>query len=227
MSSTSGSERSLRPPPPQSASFLQLSDVITDGFRIQIQNDPAVDARVKGGLAVWVVGSTNVEWVTGTPPPAGFPAQQNLLNDYAAAATALQDVLGPGDLNVGAPSAALVRDYLGEQFTASVDTTTVGSVSEFLPDIEIGDSVVYDFVGRARYLNQDATFTPQAVPTPVPEPSTLILLGPGCAALALCAGLRRRRGGNLSRELWDRVADGEARVSGREVRCRWPTRSSA
>ena len=148
---------------------------------------------MKGGLAVWVVGSTNVEWVTGTPPPAGFPAQQNLLDDYAAAATALQDVLGPGDLNVGAPSAALVRDYLGEQFTASVDTTTVGSVSEFLPDIEIGDSVVYDFVGRARYYNQNATWTLNDVPVPVPEPGPLALLGLGVLGMGLTRKTKQLR----------------------------------
>jgi hypothetical protein len=137
--------------PAQSANFLQLGDVITDGFRIQIQNDPAVDARVQGGLATWVVEGTNVEWVTGTPPPAGFPAKQNLLNDYATAATALQGVLGSGDLNVGTLSDPLVRDYLGEQFPGVVDATTVDAVQSFLPGIRIGDSVVYDFVGRARY----------------------------------------------------------------------------
>lgn len=123
--------------------------------------------------------------MTGTPPPAVFPAQQNLLDDYAAAATALQGVLGPGDLNVGAPSAALVRDYLGEQFTASVDTTTVGRVSEFLPDIAIGGSVVYDFVGRAQYYNQNATWTLNDVPVPVPEPGPLALLGLGLAGVAV------------------------------------------
>lgn len=177
--------------PAFSGDFVELDDRIAQGLRLSIQQDLFVDVRVRTELTnndSWVnPGQTDIDWVLGqNPPPANLPAQQNLLDAYAATAAAL---FGSGTLTPGAASSAGMAPYL----LTSIETTEPGPVAAGTEANPVtvgseGDTVIVtnEFAGIVHYFNRDAAWT--LTPTRVPEPETLWLLALGIAALAVRPG---------------------------------------
>jgi hypothetical protein len=137
----------------ESNDFLYMTDHISDGLRIQIQNDPTVDSRVKNNLGSWVdLGVTNVEWVVGTPE--GLDAAGNLYNDLTniSGRTIVSVSVGPS-VNRG------TRNYLLESF----NTTEVGPVVVGDPDGQVFGAdgqtvqVTNNFEANVTYYERNST----------------------------------------------------------------------
>ena len=78
---------------------VQLTDTISGTLANAIAIDPAQDTRVRNGLGPWLDNSiTDMDWVTA--PSQNLPAQQKLLDAFAAAAASLNAAHGPGTLTI-------------------------------------------------------------------------------------------------------------------------------
>ncbi len=150
--------------------FLELTDHIMGTAAGEIFNDPAVDPRAKV-LGPWVNAQTDIDWVLAASE--NLPAQQNLLNDFAAAGTGLDTLYGPGLLSVAPlPTPAGTATYNLVNWTIQFDCGN-------------GNTCFQDNIGNAQvsYFNLDALWTAPRAES-VPEPGTLALLGVGVAGLA-------------------------------------------
>jgi len=78
--------------------YIELTDHITGTLAGDIFNDPAQDARVRNGLGSWVNAQTDIEWITGASE--NLPAEQHLLDDFAATAASLNVTHGTGTLTI-------------------------------------------------------------------------------------------------------------------------------
>ncbi len=157
--------------PSPAQDFVEFTDLISDGLRSHLQADPLVDSRVQSAAPSFVrLFQTNIEWVIGAPPPDNFPAQQNLLDDYAAAAAALDALFGPGTLTFS----SAVLDYMP---TYVLDSFVNPATAQF------------DFSARLSLFEQNAVYTVDNA-VPVPEPGTFALVG---IALAGLGWLRKER----------------------------------
>lgn len=108
------------------------------------------------------------------PQPANLPAQQNLLDAYAAAAAAL---FGPGILTPGTASPAGMASYLLTRIETTEDGPVfAGTVDDPVTVGSLGDTVIVtnDFAAVVHYFNQNTTWTLDA--TAAPEPSSVALL---------------------------------------------------
>jgi hypothetical protein len=136
------------PVPISTHTFVELTDRITDGFRVQIQNDVLVDPRVGPALPSWVnLGQTNVEWVSLYLTPDNLPATANF--DISIAA------LGGSVTSDTGFQLLLTRAYLGESF----------------PSLDQLDT--YNFYAEVSYFERNGSVTI----TGVPEPGAAGLLG--------------------------------------------------
>lgn len=168
-----------------STDLVELTDYISDGMRIQLQN-PAppcdgycgpVDARVIAALEGWIdaSGPTNVEWTLA--PPDGLPAALRFDTAVSALSSGALSVDDPGFQFVGAAR------LLGESF---IDPTTAEPVNFY---------GAFSFYERNVVVTRGAGTEPGGTGT-VPEPVTVALLGVGMAALLAC----RRRAPAVCRE---------------------------
>lgn len=162
--------------------FLELTDHVTGSGAGVIFNDANVDPRVKNNLGPWVNAQADIDWVLAASE--NLSAQPNLLNDFAAAAAALDTLYGPGLLSVAPlPTPAGTATYTLADWTIMVDPGVNGCTNTlgWCEQTNIGNAQV-------SYFNLDALWTAPPAHS-VPEPGTLALLGVGVAGLAW----RRRR----------------------------------
>lgn len=162
--------------PSPAQDFLELTDHISFSVANGIAGDASVDSRVKNNLWPWLNAQTDIDWVLAASE--NLPAQQNLLNDFAAAGTALDTLYGPGLLSVAPlPAPAGTAAYTLASWAIQIDCGN-------------GNTCQQDNIGNAQvsYFNLDALWTAPPAQS-VPEPGTLALLGLGVAGLAA----RRRK----------------------------------
>lgn len=147
----------------------QLTDLVSDTPQLLIQFDPTVDARVRNGIAAWLdPAPTNIEWVLGLPgfpgAPNNFPAQQNLLDAYAAADASLDSLFSPGILLLG--------------------TLITGQRNYFMDILPGGcpggdPSCQAEFFGRFNFFEQNDVDGRRL--RPGPEPASILLMASGLA----------------------------------------------
>jgi hypothetical protein len=138
------------PVPISTHTFVELTDRITDGFRVQIQNDLLVDPRVGPTLPSWVnLGQTNVEWVSLYLTPDNLAATANFDSSVAALGGSISSDTGFQFL--------MKRAYLGESFPSPNQLDT------------------YNFYAEVSYFERNGSITI----TGVPEPGTAGLLAVG------------------------------------------------
>lgn len=138
----------------ESNDFLYLTDHISQGLRLSIQQDATVDARAKNIGDSWVnLGQTDIEWVLGTPE--GLDAAGNLYNDLTniSGRTIVSVSVGPSTLQA-------TRNYL----LTSIATNEVGPVVVGDPDSPVvfgsdGQSVqvTNNFEANVSYYERNST----------------------------------------------------------------------
>lgn len=154
---------------------VELTDYITDGMRIQLENlaPPCdgycgpVDARVIAALEGWVdLGLTNVDWTLASPD--GLPATLRFDTAVSALSSGALSVVDPGFQFLG------TARLLGESF---IDPTTAEPVN---------------FYGVFSFYERNVSITQPSSAVPVSEPATLALVGIALAGLAGRARVRCR-----------------------------------
>ena len=197
--------------PVASQDFLRLSDRISAGLESGIRlecgfgrdaiamnrcpqvGDRSVDARVRNGLGPWINPvQSNVEWTVASSD--NFPAHQNLLEAFAAAALALEAYWGSGILTT-MPFTSNERSYL-MAFFVSYETGPVVAGDTDAP-FAVGApgqsvTVTNNFVANVQYFEQNAVWTLGSQIT-TPEPGTLSLLGVGLFIAMIAVRRQRQR----------------------------------
>ncbi len=172
--------------------IVELSDTITGTLAGQIYNDSAQDPRVRVGVGAFIDPLIDQhDWLVAAPQ--NLPAQQNLLDQYAALAGSLAATYGPGSLQIGAAALNLgPREYNIANWT----TQEAGSGSVDVVDDVFhthGTVVTTQHSGYADVtaFEQNATWTLKT--TAVPEPGTSALLAAGLFGLVLLRRAVRAR----------------------------------
>jgi len=153
--------------PAGNVDVVQLTDHIIGTLGGQIFNDPAQDARVRNGLGPWVNAQTDIEWITGASE--NLPAQQNLLDAFAAAAASLNATHGTGTLTI-LPSAL----NHGPVVYNIVNWTTQASDPLFTD--HIGNANVTVFEQNAVWTAPSRAAAPAASPLMLSAMALLLLL---------------------------------------------------
>ena len=160
--------------PDPNVDAVQLTDHITGTLAGDIFSDPAQDARVRNGLGPWVDPLTaDIDWVDSASQ--NLPAQQNLLDAFAAAAASLNATHGAGTLTI-LPSA----------LNHGPVVYTLASWSSMDPS----DNHIIDHIGNANVtaFEQNAIWTVQSrAAAPALTPFMIGVV----ALLLLMLGLRR------------------------------------
>jgi len=160
--------------PGPNVDVVQLTDTIAFSVANGICGDPAQDARVCNGLGPWVDPLTaDIDWVDSASQ--NLPAQQNLLDAFAAAAASLNATHGTGTLTM------LSSPLNHGTFTYTIAnwTTTAPPPDNFLDNI--GNANVTAF-------EQNAIWT---APSRAAAPALTPFMTGVVALLLLMLGLRR------------------------------------
>ena len=122
---------------------LALSDHISNGLRVFLENDD-LDSRANGALDDWVaVGITNIEWVIGAPE--GLDAEAGLLSDFEQFRLA-----HGGALTLDDPVDRAAAEYLLQSFVTLEEIAGCGVVA-----------VTNNFVARVTFVELNATVAPE------------------------------------------------------------------